>query len=194
MSQGGIPGIMMDGTPDGRADGERKLVEGLLRGDKAAHDALVERHALPAYRVAIRIAGSAEDAEAVVRDALLGVVPDAETFCCDAALAASLYRRITAAACGTADLALEEIPPEAAADDWSGRLNDPAVGHCIRTALIGALDELPPQYRALVAWRDIEGLPLAATAAALGLRVEEAARRLHRARMFLRQRLALVMQ
>src|SRR4029453_15866000 len=81
MSQGGIPGILRGGAWDGRADGERKLVEGLLRGDKAAHDALVERHALPAYRVAMRITGSAEDAEAVVRDALSGVVLDAETFC-----------------------------------------------------------------------------------------------------------------
>ena len=42
--------------------------------------------------------------------------------------------------------------------DWSAAVDDPSVQSELRTGLTAALDELPPEYRAVVVLRDVEGL------------------------------------
>src|SRR5947208_3504547 len=62
-----------------------------------------------------------------------------------------------------------------------------------RAALSAAIDELSPEYRAVVVLRDVEGLAMAEAATSLGISVASAKTRLHRARLFLRKRLAAFM-
>jgi RNA polymerase sigma-70 factor (ECF subfamily) len=83
--------------------------------------------------------------------------------------------------------------PTPIVDDWSLRLNDPATRTRVRAALNAAIDELSPDYRAVVVLSDAEGLTLAETASSLGLSVAGVKTRLHRARLFLRKRLTAVM-
>jgi len=52
---------------------------------------------------------------------------------------------------------------------------------------------LSPEYRAVVVLRDVEGLAMAEVATSLGISVASAKTRLHRARLFLRKRLAAFM-
>ncbi len=59
-----------------------------------------------------------------------------------------------------------------------------------RTPLASAIAELPAHYRAVVVLHHVEGVSMAEVAASLGITIETAKSRAHRARLFLRQRLA----
>ena len=192
MSQADAPTTAIEAVPGGQANSERRLVDGLRRGDEAAATELVERYAPRAYRVALGITRNAPSAEHVVRDALGRVIRNVDTFPGDdAALAVWLCRIVATAAYGKVrrsahrgiDIALDallpafhEDTPLATVDDWSPRL-----------------DELSPGDRAVVVLRDVEGLTLSEAATALSITVAAAKARLHRARLFLRKRLADVM-
>ena len=60
----------------------------------------------------------------------------------------------------------------------------------LRQALEAAIAELPVSYRAVLILRDLEGLSTDETAEALGVTLIAVRVRLHRARLFVRQRLA----
>jgi RNA polymerase sigma-70 factor (ECF subfamily) len=190
--------------------GELGLLEKLRRGDPAGATELVERYAARAYRVALVITRDAEDAEKVVGDAVCNVIRNVETVRGDAALGPWLFRLVTNAACQKArrttaqraEISLEDVlprfhddgEPTALVDDWSGRLNDPVALSRVRTTLNAAIDELSPENRAVVVLRDVEGLTVAEAAASMGTTVANTKTRLHRARLFLRQRLAARME
>ena len=209
MSEADAPPTAPDAVPAAHVDRERRLIDGLRRGDEAAATELVERYAPRAYRVALGITRGAETAEHVVRDALGRVIRHVDTFPSDdAALAVWLCRLVAAAAYGKVrrsarrriDIALDallpafhEDAPLATVDDWSPRLDHPAMQRRVRATLQAALDELSPDDRAVVVLRDVEGLTLGEAATALSITVADAKARLHRARLFLRKRLAGVM-
>ena len=205
MSQTGVAVVAMDGPAAG-VDGDGRLLEGLRRGDPAAAEELVGRYGARAYRLAIAITRSAADAEEVVQDAIWSVVRKIHTFRGDAALGSWLYRIVTNAACQKlrrtahrrAEISLEEVVPafhedDPVLEDWSERLDDPTLRSDLRAALSAAIDELSPEYRAVVVLRDVEGLAMAEAATSLGISVASAKTRLHRARLFLRKRLAAFM-
>ena len=68
-----------------------------------------------------------------------------------------------------------------------------ASGRQLQSALDAAIDSLDPMYREVLVLRDVEGLPAADVAEALGLTVEAVKSRLHRARMAVRERVAPVL-
>jgi RNA polymerase sigma-70 factor, ECF subfamily len=204
MIQPDVPTAVGDESPLDRSNGKLGLLGKLRRGDPAAATELVERYAARAYRIALVITRDAEDAGDVVQNAVWNVLRNVDTFRNDAALASWLYRIVTNAACQRArpaahpraDIALEDVLPPfhedgapVVIDDWSLRLNDRATVDRARAALNAAIDELSPDYRAVVVLRDAEGLTLAETARSLGINVAGVKTRLHRARLFLRKRL-----
>jgi RNA polymerase sigma-70 factor, ECF subfamily len=200
VTQADVPSAAVgDGPPD-RTDGESRLLDGLRRGDPAAANELVERYAARAYRLAIAITRNADDAEEAVQDALWSAIRNIDTFRGEAALGSWLYRIVTNSACQKlrrtahrrAEISLDEMLPRFHEDDWSGRLDDPAIRSRVRATLNAAIDDLPPDYRAVVLLRDVEGLTLAEAATSMGITVANAKSRLHRARLFLRKRLASV--
>src|SRR5206468_5898065 len=168
MRQADVAGGALD---DDAASGERRLLDGLRRGEPAAENELVERYAARAYRLAIAITRNAADAEEVVQDALWSAIRKIDTFRGDAALGSWLYRIVTNAACQKvrrtahrrAEISLEEVVPafhedDPVLEDWSERLDDPSLRSDLRAALSAAIDELSPEYRAVVVLRDVEGL------------------------------------
>jgi RNA polymerase sigma-70 factor, ECF subfamily len=207
MRQADVAGSALD---DDAASGERRLLDGLRRGEPAAENELVERYAARAYRLAIAITRHAADAEEVVQDALWSAIRKIDTFRGDAALGSWLYRIVTNAACQKvrrtahqrAEISLDDVlpcfhedgAPAAIVDDWSGRLDDPAIRSQVRATLSAAIDDLSPEYRALVILRDVDGLTIAEAATSMGISLANAKTRLHRARLFLRKRLAVVME
>ena len=74
--------------------------------------------------------------------------------------------------------------------DWSAELDDPVVQDELRTVLTAALQELPDHYRAVIVLHDVEALSMAEVADYLAITLPTAKARVHRARLFLRQRLA----
>ena len=173
----------------GRDDRDGPLVEALRRRDADAAERLVTTYQSRAYRLAVGITANAEDAEEVVQDAFLSAIRKIDTFRGESARRRQ-GRRI--------DIALEEVLPAfdgdgrhaAAVVDWSAAVDDPSRHIEIRLAVRSALDELPHHYRAALIMRDVENLSCAEIAEVLHLSVGGAKTRAHRARLFIRKRLA----
>lgn len=201
------------GPPDmqaGRAMPERirqdqQLVEALLRGEDGGVEELVDRYAGWIRRVACRILADEAEADEVTQDVLLTVVRKIQTFRGDAALSSWIYRIAANAAYqrlrarrSRREISLESFLPAFDPEgrhaepvtDWSERLEDPAVASEVRTAIERGLARLPEEYRVVVLLHDVEGLPNAEVAAALGLSLAAVKSRVHRARLFLRHELA----
>ena len=187
------------------ADRDATLVDRLRERAPGAAEELIDTYGDRVYRLAVRITGSASDAEEVAQDALWSVSRKIDSFRGDSAFGSWLYRI-------TANAAYQKIRGRRAARheiswhdlapvmddkghsveppvDWSPRLRDPAMEAELRSALQEAIDQLPGEYRAPLLLRDVEGLSTLEVATALHLKPATIKSRVHRARLFLRKRL-----
>jgi len=188
-------------------DPDAALVAQLRRADAGAAEALVGAYGDRVYRLAIRITGNASDAEEVVQDSLWTASRKIDTFRGAAAFGSWVYR-ITANAAyqklrgrrsqrhevSWAALAPsfdEQGQHAEVAVDWSRRLKDPAIEGELKSVLGGVIDELPPDYRTAFVLHDIEGLSNPEIAQTLQVKLATVKSRVHRARLFLRKRLAV---
>ncbi len=180
-----------------RIDRDHDLLDALRRGDPTAPDELVTRYRRRALRLASGITGNHEDAEDVVQDAFWTVVRKIHAFRGDSAFGSWLYRIVVNAAYqnrrrrrATRDEAfLDDVMPGPVLH-WSAAAADPALRAERRCALAAAMEELPAASRALVVLREVEGRSHVEVAEALGLTAALVKGRAHRARLFLRKRLA----
>ena len=188
-------------------DSDAPLLSALQRRDPSAAERLVARYGARAYRLAIGITRNAQDAEEVVQDALWSVMRKIDSFRGDAAFGSWLYRIVANAAFAKlrrggirrGEIPLDDVLPAfheegehvAPIVDWSAAVEDPLSQTGLRAALSEAMDELPPDYRAVVVLKDVEGMSTADVASSLGITLPNAKSRLHRARLFLRKRLSL---
>jgi RNA polymerase sigma-70 factor (ECF subfamily) len=184
---------------------DERLREGLLVAAPGAIEALVHQFGPRAYRLALRITGSPEDAEEVSQDVLWSVIRKIGSFKGESALGSWIYR-ITANAAyqklrgrrGKEELSWELIVPAFDADghlveleqDWTASAEDPAVQAEARQRLVEAVDALPADYRTAFVLHDMEGLPNPDVASLLGISLPAVKSRVHRSRLFLRQKLA----
>jgi RNA polymerase sigma-70 factor, ECF subfamily len=191
---------------DRHTDRDHDLVEAPRLQQPTATEGLVTRYGERAYRLASRITGDGQDAEEVVQDAFWTVVRKIDTFRGESAFGSWLYRIVANAAYQKLrgrqsrrhDISLEEVLPlfdeagryVAPAADWSSRVDDPSTQVELRTALTAAIDELPAPYRVVLVLRDVEGRSHGEIADVLGLNIGVVKTRVHRARLFLRKRLA----
>ena len=192
-----------------RLDADASLVEALRRREPSAAEELVARFGARAYRLAWAITRNAEDAEEAVQDAFLNVTRKTDTFRGDSAFRSWIYRIVSNAACQKrrgpvnrrAELSLDAVLPVFHEDgrhaepiaDWSPAVDDPSRRTELRLALTAAMAELPADYQTAVLLHDVEGLPNSEVAETLGISVGNAKTRVHRARLFLRKRLAEAM-
>jgi RNA polymerase sigma-70 factor (ECF subfamily) len=202
--------LALASPPPSRFDADGALIAALRGRDAAAAETLVARYGARAYRLAMGITRNTADAEEVVQDAFWSVIQKIDTFRGDSAFGSWLYRIVANAACQKMrrgvrrrnDVSLDEVLPTfheesqtaSPIEDWSTRLDDPAIRSDLRAALSVAIDELAPDYRAVVVLHDVEGLPVAEVATSVGITVANAKTRLHRARLFLRKRVASFME
>ena len=186
-------------------DRDAELVEALRLGEPTAAETLVERYQGRAHRLALGITGNAQDAEEVVQDAFYDVVRRIEMFRGDASFGSWLYRIVANGACRKLrrrrwqrlEITWDEVLPMfdengrhiASPVDWSAAVDDTSRDTEIRLALNAALDELPPHYRTVLVLRDVEGVSIAEIAEILGISVANVKVRVHRARLFVRNRL-----
>jgi RNA polymerase sigma-70 factor, ECF subfamily len=158
------------------------------------------------YRLAIRITGNEEDAEEVVQDALWTAARKIDTFRGASAFGSWLYR-ITANAAyqklRSRHTKRLEVPWEGLLpgfndagkhvepiSDWSNRIEEPVLQTELRSVLTSAIEDLPTDYRTAFVMHDVEGLSNPEVAEMLGLSVPAVKSRVHRSRLFLRQRLS----
>jgi RNA polymerase sigma-70 factor (ECF subfamily) len=195
----------MDRSGSG-VDRDHQLVEALRRRDPAAAEQLIAAHGDRAYRLAARITGCVQDAEEAVQDAFWIVVRKIDSFRGDSAFGSWLHRVVANAACQKlrarrgrrAGRSLDEVQPffdergrhGAPIADWAARVDDPSLQTDLRMVLTSAIAELPADYRTALVLHDVEGFSNAEIAGALRLSVPNVKSRVHRARLFLRKRLA----
>jgi RNA polymerase sigma-70 factor, ECF subfamily len=189
-----------------KPDVDASLVEALRRDDPDAAAQLVETYGDRAFRLARRITGSNEDAEEVAQDALWTAARKIQTFKGESAFGSWLYR-ITANAAymklrsrrsKANEIALDDVLPALdeegrhfePMDDWSTRVDENALQGELRDVLESAIAALPADYRTAVVLHDVEGLSNPDIAEALGISLPAVKSRIHRSRLFLRQRLS----
>ena len=192
-----------------RVDRDAALLEGLRRGDASAPELLLDTSGDRVYRLAIRITGNEQDAEEVAQDALWTAARKIGTFKGDSAFGSWVYR-ITA---NTAyqklrgrrgrrnEVLWDDLKPafdehrqhaEPVAD-WSGKIEEPALQTELRTVLTTAINDLPADYRTAFLMHDVEGLSNPEIAETLHLSLPAVKSRVHRSRLFLRERLSRYM-
>jgi len=187
-------------------DRDAALVAQLRRADAGAVEALVGAYGDRVYRLAIRITGNPSDAEEVVQDTLWTVSRKIDSFRGAAAFGSWVYR-ITANAAyqklrgrrsKRSEVSWEDLGPTFDDEgqhvevtvDWSRRLKDPAIETELKSVLSTAIDELPMDHRTAFLLHDVEGLSNPEIAETLDVKLGTVKSRVHRARLFLRRRLA----
>lgn len=187
------------------ATDDEAFVARLRAGDKSACAECIERHSPAIYRLALRLLGDEAEAEDVVQETFMNAFKAIDNFEWRSQLNTWLYRiayntammRLRGAS-RESDLAVDDLLQEEADGntvptqlfDWCclpERDYDTAE---VRAKLEEAIRELPENLRAVFIFRELEGLSTEETAQALSLTPENVKTRLHRARLWLRERLA----
>lgn len=189
-----------------KPDADAALVEALRRDDPEAPELLVGTYGDRVYRLALRITGGNEDAEEVAQDALWTAARKIQTFKGESAFGSWLYRitanaayqKLRARRSKAREIALDDVLPVLDEDgrhfepmaDWSSRVDEQALQGELRRVLTEAIDTLPADYRTALVMHDVEGLSNPDIAEALGLSLPAVKSRVHRSRLYVRQRLA----
>lgn len=189
------------GTPD---RDETAPVARARNGDPSAFEDLVRPYAGRVYQTALRITRNAAEAADVYRDTFLAAFEKLDAFRGTAAFGAWLCR-IAAngalmrwrAAAHSGVVAEEDLPhfnwmgiQAQRVHEWAESAEAPAQRAELRAALSNALQALPEIDRTMVWLKDAEGLSCEEIASATGLTVSATRSHLHRARLWLRARLA----
>ena len=211
------PGSMSDSSSnkysgdtvlDREAFSDEELVKLFLRSDDAdVFNELVNRYANKIYGLALRITHKPSDAEEVLQDVFLTILKKLNTFREASKFSTWLYR--IAANESYMLLRVEKKRYEnetslrnyASYDesgalkgiqlkDWSDRPDDALLNREGMEIIEKALSELPEHTRIVFHLRDIDGFSNKEVAEVLGLSIPAVKSRIHRARLFLRDRLS----
>ena len=183
------------------------LIERLKAGDHEALETIVDLYSPKLYNVAQRILGDSADTEEVIQDVFWTVFRKAKTFQGNSRFSTWLYRLTVNEALGKIrrrknrkrEIEYEEYLPKFTDDghhrirpvvDWSDTLDRSYVEREIQGVVKAALEGLKPLDRSVVVLSDLEGMSDKEIATILHLTVSAVKTRLHRARLFLRGRLA----
>ena len=181
---------------------EAALLAALRAGDKAAFAELVAAYSARIYNVALKLLGDPIEAEDALQETFLSAYRAIDRFEGRSSLGTWLYRIATNASLmrlrkRREALSLDEpVELEDGASvsrqlvDWSHVPEDVLLSAEVRQIMDAAIAELPDTLRATFVLRDIESLSGAETAEVLGISLAAMKSRLHRARLFLRERLA----
>ena len=190
------------------AEADTGLIDRLKAGDQGALEKIFDLYSAKLYSVAVRIlGGDASDAEEVIQDVFLTAFRKAQMFQGNSQFSTWLYRLTVNAALGrirrskkAKEVAYEEFLPKFQDDghhqvrpviDWSNTLDEHYAKYEIQALIRAALEQLKPADKTVIVLSDLEGLSDREIAAATGLTVSAVKTRLHRARLFLRGKLAV---
>lgn len=204
----------MDGGPptynrsvETRDDSDVKLARALIEGRLDAFDAFVETFRTRIFQYSYLMCGHREDAEEVAQDTLLKVFENfaslreperVRSWVFRIAKNACLMKRRRSIFAPEHELSLEQYVHEPNQEggtydrqiaDTGALPDEEALRRELNETLTRAIQELPPNYRAVILLRDIEELSTDETAEILDLSVDVVKQRLHRGRLALKKRL-----
>ncbi|HUI47581.1 MAG TPA: RNA polymerase sigma factor [Acidimicrobiia bacterium] len=157
--------------PDADPDHDTALARRAAAGDTAALDQVLGNHMALVHGVCRRVLGNADDALDATQEALLAIARKIGTFDGRSKFSTWAYRVATNAALDEARRRNRRpVPTDDVAE--SARAPDRAsldTGVADRLDVDAALEQLPPEYRAAVALRDLVGMDYAEIADVLGI-------------------------
>lgn len=182
---------------------EAELVARARKGDYEAFETLVTQSEGRVYGHLMRLMGNPDDARDLLQETYLSAFRGLESFKGDSAFSTWIYRIAT----NHALMRLRrKVPEEVEWDelqipshqelknrnltDWELDPKEALLRKELRGVLDAAIQALPPAYRAVVTLRDVEDLNTDETARILGISEGAVKTRLHRARIFLREKLS----
>jgi RNA polymerase sigma-70 factor, ECF subfamily len=188
------------------ADENSELVERLQAGDEQALEDVFNLYSAKLYNVAHKMLGDLGDAEEVIQDVFWTAFRKAKTFRGTAQFSTWLYRLTINAALGKIrrnkkqkEVTYDEFLPQFQQDghhqvrpviDWSNTLDEHYARREMQEFFNEALQQLKAIDKSVVVLSDIEGLSDREIAGVLAISVAAVKTRLHRARLFLRGKLA----
>ncbi len=206
-----LPTAHVESRPDAHRPGgdDALLVRRLEARDETAVELLITRYGDRLFPLALRLTGSHQDAEEVLRDVFWRIVQKIDSLRADSRLSTWVYRLAVDAALArrrarqsgvqaSLDDRLPTFPVNCRRSgdakgllaDWSQRPEAGLLSAETRAIVSRAIDGLPEPCRAALILRDIEELSNEEAAAVLGESLAAVKSGVHRARMALREQLA----
>ncbi|HEY3203015.1 MAG TPA: sigma-70 family RNA polymerase sigma factor [Thermoanaerobaculia bacterium] len=184
------------------------LVRRIKRGDDEAFREMVERYNARVYSLSYGVLRNSEDAEEATQDTFLTLYRKIGTFDESKKFFSWFYRVALNQAYSRArrrkpvsTISLEDYLPRFRADGhpvspefaaWVDGVEDEAIAKDLAERAAGFIAELPETYRDVIWMVDVEEMKPADVAETLEISIPALKSRLHRARLYVRQRLAEV--
>ena len=180
---------------------DEELVRAAQTGESPAFDELVRRYTTVVYRILYKILRHEEDTQDALQDTFVSAYRALPRFRQDAKFSTWIYRIATNAALMKArarrtNLVSLDNPGEDGEaktvwelPDWSATPDEELLSGETRQVMEDAIQALPAEQRAAFVLHDVQNLSSAETAEAMGITVSAVNSRLHRARVFLRDRI-----
>jgi RNA polymerase sigma-70 factor (ECF subfamily) len=191
-----------------RFQDDNVLLEELRAGSQDAVEALFDRFHGKIYSLALSILKNESDAQEAAQDVFITVIRKVGMFKGDSALYSWIYR-ICVNTClmrlrgkrRNETVSIEEFMPVFTEegmhanpiDDWSKEVERNFLNKELGEVIQKYTESLSEKYRVVFVLSDVEGLANEETAEILGLSVPAVKSRLHRARLYLRERLTRYM-
>ncbi|UCE52153.1 MAG: sigma-70 family RNA polymerase sigma factor [Desulfobacterales bacterium] len=185
-------------------DKDFELVQAINTDQPELFHDLVKRYEQKLYNFSLRMCRNPSDAEDLVQETFLNVFRYLKDFRYETKFKNWLYR-IAASTCikkrrrskfaPERELSLEDFIPKDEAEaqqqvpDWALMPLEKLLNEELANIIHQAILSLPDKYRLVIVLRDVEGFSTAETAHILNLSPSNVKVRLHRARLFLREKL-----
>jgi len=186
------------------------LVRGIKSGKEDAFEKMVERYHARVYSLSYGVLRNAEDAEEATQDTFLTLYRKIGTFDESKKFFSWFYRVALNQAYSRARrrrpmtaVPIEDYLPRFSSDghiaspelpDWSASIEDGAIARELAGRAGEFMADLPPAYRDVIWMYDVEEMSTADIAETLEISIPALKSRLHRARLYVRQRLAEISQ
>jgi len=181
------------------------LISRFKQGSSEAMEKIVERYQESIFNFGLRMCGHMQDAEDIMQDTFLNAFNGLHAFREETKLKNWLFR-IAAHAClrkrrkkkfqPDRELSLESFLPKEGTEarfeipDPSSDPSDDLMRSELKQVIEEAVYSLPPKYKLVFNLRDMEGFSTEETSEILGISIQSVKTRLHRARLYLREKIS----
>ena len=180
---------------------ESELVERAKNGDTKAFEELMKRNQGKIYNLGLRLLGNSQDAADLLQETFIKAYESLPSFEGKSSFSTWLYRIATNFALMKLrkekrnKVSLEELKEisdtkyKRRISDWSENPYAHFKNEELRVLLENVINSLPPKYKSVFILHDVEGLPLAKVSEILSLSIPAVKSRVHRSRLYLREKL-----
>jgi len=172
---------------------DHSLIAAFKAGSTEAIDKIVERYENPIFTFGLKMCGHLQDAEDIVQETFFSAFKYLESF--KIAARACMRKRRKKKCEPDREISLESLIHKDGSEgkyeipDWSDDPSDNVLRAELKEVIDNAILSLPPKYRLVFNLRDTEGFNTEETAELLEISKQSVKTRLHRARLFLREKI-----